>query len=70
MREGTITPNWKHIVQLNSQSDALDYIDLKDTWLTPDLKEDPSKNPNRVPRVAPENNRNMITSLQIVYQIQ
>ena len=70
MREGTIPPNCKHIVELISQSGALDDIDLKDNWLTPDLEEDPSKDPNRVPRVAPENNRNMITSLQIVYQVQ
>ena len=70
MREGTMPPNWKHIVRLISQSVALDYIDLKDTWFTPDLEEDPSGNPNRVPRVAPENNINMITSLHTVYQVQ
>ena len=70
MREVTIPPNWKYILQLISQSGVLDNIYLKDTWFTPDIEEDPSKNPNRVPRVAPENNRNMITSLQIVYQIQ
>ena len=61
MREVTIPPNWKYILQLISQSGVLDNIYLKDTWFTPDIEEDPSKNPNRVPRVAPENNRNMIT---------
>ena len=61
MREVTIPPNWKYILQLISQSGVLDNIYLKDTWFTPDIEEDPSKNPNRVPIVAPENNRNMIT---------
>ena len=70
MREVTIPPNWKYILQLISQSGVLDNIYLKDTWFTPDIEEDPSKNPNRVPKVAPENNRNMIASLQIVNQVQ
>ena len=61
MREVTIPPNWKYILQLISKSGVLDNIYLKDTWFTPDIEEDPSKNPNCVPIVAPENNRNMIT---------
>ena len=53
MREVTIPPNWTDIVQHSSQSGAPENIDLKDTWLTPDLEESPRETPNHVPRVAP-----------------
>ena len=70
MREGTISKNWKDILQRISQSGALENIDLKDTWFTPDLEKDPSKTPTHMPRVAPENNRNMITSSHPIQQVQ
>ena len=41
MREGTILTNWTDLVKLISKSGAPDNIDLKDTWFTPNLEEDP-----------------------------
>ena len=41
-------------MQRISQSGAQDNIDLKDTWFTPDLEEDPIENPTHVPIVTPE----------------
>ena len=38
MREITISPNWKDLVQCSSQSGAPDNIDLKDSWFTPYLE--------------------------------
>ena len=61
MREVTIPPNWTDILQRSSQSGATENIDLKDTWFTPDLEEDHRETPTHVPRVTPENNRNMTT---------
>ena len=69
-REDTILPNWTYLVHRNSQSGEMDNIDLKDTWFTTDLEEDPSETPTNVPIVAPENNINMITSSQSVTQVQ
>ena len=37
MREVTIPPTWTYLVQHSSQSYALENIDLKNTWFTPDL---------------------------------
>ena len=54
MREGKIPPNWKYLVQHISQSGSQDNIDLKDTWFTPYIKEDPIENPTDDPRVTPE----------------
>ena len=56
MREGTIPPNWKYLIQHVSQSGALDNIDLNGTWFNPDLDEDPRKPPNHEQSIAPENN--------------
>ena len=39
MREGTILPNWTDLVQRISQIYAPENIDLKGTWLTPDIEE-------------------------------
>ena len=41
--EGKITPNWTDIVQYIPQSGAPDNIDLKYTWFTSDLEENPRK---------------------------
>ena len=62
MREGKILPNWKYLVQRISQSGSQENIDLKDTWFTPDLEEDPRKPPSQELSVAPENNNKTITS--------
>ena len=70
MREGTIPPNCTDIVRCRPQSGALDNIDLKDTWFTPDLEEYPIETLAHVPRVAPENNMNMIILLQFVQQVK
>ena len=43
IREGKIPPNRTDLVQRNSQSGAKESIDLKDTWLTPELEEYPRK---------------------------
>ena len=53
IREGTIPPNWTDLVQHSSKSGAPENIELKDTWFTPDLEEDPRKTPTHVPIVAP-----------------
>ena len=66
IREVTIPPNWKDIVQLISQKGAPNNIDLKDTLFTPDIEEYPRKTPTRVPKVALVNNKNEITLLQTV----
>ena len=63
MREGTIPPNWKDFVQISSQSGVPDNIGIRDDCLTPYIEEDPRETPTHVPRLAPENNRNIITSL-------
>ena len=70
MREGTIPPNWTDLVQCGSQSGAPENIEPNDTWLNPYIQEYPSKNPTHLPRVTPENNRNMIPSLQSVQQVK
>ena len=57
-------------MQLSSQSSALENIDLKDNWFTPDLEEYTSETPTYVPRVAPKNNRNTFTLLQLIQQVQ
>ena len=49
MREGIIIPNCTDIVQHCSKSGVLENIDLKDTWFTTDLEEDPSKTPRHEP---------------------
>ena len=54
MREGRIPPIWTDIVQRISQSGAQENIDLKDTWFTTDIEEDPIENPTHIPRVTPE----------------
>ena len=53
MREGTIPPNWTDLVQGIPQSCAQENIELKDTWLTPDLEEDPIETPTHVPIFTP-----------------
>ena len=53
MREGAIPQNWTDLVQLSSQNGTPENIELKNTWLTPDLEEEPRKNSNHVQRVAP-----------------
>ena len=70
MTEGTITPNCKYLVQCRSQIGAPDKIDLRDTWLTTNLEEDPSYTPSDDPRVSPNNNIIMLTSLQPVMHVQ
>ena len=64
MREGKITPNGTDLVQDSSQRIASENIDLKDTWFTPDLLEDPRENPRHEPSVAPENNNKTLTLSQ------
>ena len=54
MKEGTIPPNWKDLVQRISQSCAQNDIDRKDTWFNLDLEEDNIKTPTYVPRVTSE----------------
>ena len=70
MREGKIPLNWTNCVQLRSQISSSKNIDLKDTWFTPDLDEDPSKTSNQEPSVAPENSNNTITLSQSVPHLQ
>ena len=62
MREDTIPPDWTDLVQHSSQSGTPENIDIKDTWFTTDIEGYTIETPTHVPRVAPENNRNMITS--------
>ena len=69
IREVIIPPNWTDLVKCRSKSYVPYSFDLEDTWFAPYLEEYPSKNPTCVPRVAPENNRNMITSLQTRQQV-
>ena len=69
MREGTIPPNGIDFVQRISQIGAPDHIDLRDTWFTTYLDEYTRKTPTQVLRVAPENNRNMITLSQSVQKV-
>ena len=57
-------------MQQSSQSGALDIIELNDTLFTPDLEEDPRETLTHVPRVAPYNNRNMLTSLQSIPHVK
>ena len=57
-------------MQRRSQSIAQENIDLKHTWFTPVLEEYTSKTPTNVPRVTPENNRNIIRPMQPVQQVQ
>ena len=57
MREGKIPPNWTDLVQRSSKIGSLDNSDLKDTWFTPDLEEDTSKNPRHEPSITQENNK-------------
>ena len=45
MREVTILPNWTDLVQRSSQSGAYENINLKDTFFTKDLKQDPRETP-------------------------
>ena len=54
-------PNWTDLVKIRYRCGAPYNIDLKDTWFTLDLEEAPSETPTHVPRVTPENNKNMIT---------
>ena len=70
MMADTIPLNWTDFVKCSSQSGAPDNMDLKDSWFTPDIEEDPSDNPTQVPRVTPESNINIITSLQPVQPAQ
>ena len=70
MREGTIPPNWIDIVQCSSQSSAMDNIDLKDTWFTPDIKEDTIETPRHKLRVVPENNNNTLMLPQYEPHVQ
>ena len=70
MKEWEITPNLTDLVQCRSQSGAPDNIYLNETWFTTDLEKYPSKNPTHMPRVAPENNINTITSSHHVQQVQ
>ena len=57
-------------MQNSSKSSSPDNIDLKDTWITPDLEEDARETTTHIPRVSSENNKNMITSSQSVQQVQ
>ena len=57
-------------MQCISQIGAPYNIDLKDTWFTPYIVEDPIKTPNHMPRVAPENNINVITLSHYLQQVQ
>ena len=66
IREGKMPLNWTDFVQCSSQIISPENIDLKDTWFTPDLEEDPRKTPIHEPSVAPDNNNNMIAPLQYV----
>ena len=70
MREVTIPPNWKYILQLISQSGVLDNIYLKDTWFTPDLEENPRNPPSQKPSVDPENNNKMLPLPQYEPHVQ
>ena len=70
MREGTMPPNFTDIVQLSSQSGAPDNIDLKDTWFTPYLVEDPIKTPIHKRSVAPENANNSLMLSEPVRHVQ
>ena len=70
MREGIIPPNWTDLVQRRSQSGAIENIDLEDTWFTPDLEEYPRETPTHMPIDVPYNNRNILTSLLSLPQVQ
>ena len=70
MSESKIPPNWTYRVQYNSQSGAQEKIDLKYTWFTPDIEEDPRKPPTHATSIAPENNNNTFTSPQSKTHVQ
>ena len=70
MKKGTIPQNCTYLVQRISQIGALDNIDLKDNWFTPDIDEDPSKNPSHEPIVTQENVNNKLVLLQYVLYLQ
>ena len=48
MKEGPIPPNWAYLVQRSSQEITLEIINLKGTWCTHDLEENPSELINRI----------------------
>ena len=64
MREGTIIPNWTDIVQRISQRGALENIDIKDTWFTPDLEEYTRKTQRHEPSINPDNSKKTLMLLQ------
>ena len=64
MREVTIPPNCKDLVQSSLQSGATKNIDISDTWFTTDLKEDSSETLSHNPSVAPENNNKTLALSQ------
>ena len=56
MREGTIPQNLIGLVRYISYIGARENIELKDTWFTPSIEEDPIETPSHDPSVAQENN--------------
>ena len=69
-REDTIPPHWTDIVKCISQSGAPENIELKDTWFTPDLEEDPSEIPSHEPSIAILNNNKVFTLSQYEPHVQ
>ena len=57
-------------MQHSLQSGSTEYIDLRETWFTPDVEEYPIKTPAHVPIVTPENNIYLITLSQSTQQVQ
>ena len=68
IREGKITPNWTDIVQCCSKSGAPENIELKDTYFTPYLNEDPRK-PQVTSRAFPQRIIIKILSHRSPYQM-
>ena len=57
-------------MQGSSHSNIPENIDLKDTWFTPDLEEDPRETLSHEPSVAKENNNKMLTLSHSVLHVQ
>ena len=56
-------PNWNRSCATQITKLSPDIIELKDSWFNSDLEEYPSETPTHMRRVAPENDKNMITYL-------
>ena len=64
IREGTIPPNCKDLLQSISLSNSTYNINLNDTWFNPYLESHPIETPRHEPIVAPDNNNKVLKAFQ------